>query len=151
MATKAAIRRLGASITRRREALDPPVNRKDFALAIGVKPPTALGYERGEYMPGLDKLAKIAEVLKCTTDDLLADMRPPARPSRAAKLGDVALLVALVSCTGDDTEPAADARVLDAVAVPSCAEVGCPDAALCTAGGSCVCYRPGLEPVACHP
>lgn len=126
------------------------MNRKDFATAIGVKPPTALGYERGEYMPGLDKLAKIAEVLRCTTDDLLAAMRPPSRP-RVAKVAAAALLVAalLVACTGgDDTAPAADAAV---DAVPACADVGCPDAALCTTGGACVCYRPGLEPVTCHP
>lgn len=123
------------------------MNRKDFAVAIGVKPPTALGYERGEYMPGLDKLGRIAAVLKCTTDELLAAMRPPARPGRGAKVAAVALLVALVAaCTGDDTAPAADAATL-----PSCAEVGCPDVALCTAGGACVCNRPGLEPVACHP
>ena len=148
MATRAARRRLGAELTRRREALDPPLNRKDFAAAIGVTPPTALGYERGEYMPAADKLAKIAAVLKCTTDELLAAMAPPAR---AAKLAAVALLVGalLVACTGgDDTAPAADAAV---DAVPACADVGCPDAALCTTGGACVCYRPGLEPVTCHP
>ena len=63
MANKAAQRLLGAEIARRREALAPPMNRKDFAAAIKVKPPTALGYERGEYMPGLDVLARIAAVL----------------------------------------------------------------------------------------
>ena len=138
MATRAARRRLGAELTRRREALDPPLNRKDFAAAIGVTPPTALGYERGEYMPAADKLAKIAAVLKCTTDELLAAMAPPAR---AAKLAAVALLVGalIAACGSSSSPPAPDAAVvaLPPTEPPPPACIGCDGGIDCDAAGDC--------------
>lgn len=42
-----------------------------FARECGVEPPTALGWERGDYMPSAHRLPKIAEILGVSTDDLL--------------------------------------------------------------------------------
>jgi len=52
----------------------------------------------------------------------------------------LSLIFALVAC-GDNLPPPPDAAPL-----PTCAEVGCPDNALCNSAGRCVCRLPyGLE------
>jgi hypothetical protein len=62
-----------------------------------------------------------------------------------------AFLASLAACDQEDgsPEPAVDAGVssLDA-GLPACADVGCPEAALCNAAGICTCRASG-EPVAC--
>jgi hypothetical protein len=54
----------------------------------------------------------------------------------------LAFLLALVAC-GDEPPAPPDA------ALPLCADVGCPDNALCDRDGNCVCNATG-SPVACR-
>lgn len=67
--SQAEAAQVGARIKRRREKSGLSLN--GFARAVGVKPPTALGWERGEYMPRLPNLRRIATALSCEIADLL--------------------------------------------------------------------------------
>lgn len=68
------------------------------------------------------------------------------------------ILALLVGCVGDDEPGLPDAgetdatiavdAAPDATALPRCADVGCPDVALCTEHGCCTCNATG-EPVQC--
>lgn len=42
-----------------------------FARDVGVAPPTALGWEKGDYSPSLGSLRRIAAVLDTTVDELI--------------------------------------------------------------------------------
>lgn len=55
------------------------------------------------------------------------------------------ILFTLLAACGDNIveEPSVDAGL------PACADVGCPDAALCNAAGVCSCRVDG-EAVSCH-
>lgn len=67
--THAEATRVGARIKRRRERRGLTLN--GFAREVGVKPPTALGWERGDFMPRIPNLRRIATVLACEVADLL--------------------------------------------------------------------------------
>lgn len=67
--TKEQRRSFGRRLTKAREGKD--ISLSAFARAVGVEPPTALGWERGQYMPSAFRLPKIADVLGVRTDDLL--------------------------------------------------------------------------------
>ena len=62
-------RRLGDAIRARRTAKE--ITLTAFAEQVGVSVPTASGWEHGRYSPTLPHLNQVAEVLDCTTDDLL--------------------------------------------------------------------------------
>ncbi len=65
--------KFGAFIRREREALDPKVGLRDIAKMIGVSPTYQSKVERDEFPPPAeDKVRKIAEIIKCDADDLLA-------------------------------------------------------------------------------
>ncbi len=66
---RSARRKFGQRITVAREA--KKLSLSAFARECGVEPPTALGWERGDYMPSAHRLPKIAEILGVSTDDLL--------------------------------------------------------------------------------
>jgi transcriptional regulator with XRE-family HTH domain len=65
--------KFGAFIRRAREALDPKVGLRDMAKMIGVSPTYLSKVERDEFPPPAeDKVRKIAQIIKCDPDDLLA-------------------------------------------------------------------------------
>ncbi len=65
--------KFGAFIRREREALNPRVGLRDMAKIIGVSPTYQSKVERDEFPPPAeDKVRKIAEIIKCDADDLLA-------------------------------------------------------------------------------
>ena len=65
--------KFGAFIRREREALEPKVGLRDMAKMIGVSPTYLSKVERDEFPPPAeDKVRKIAEIIKCDSDDLLA-------------------------------------------------------------------------------
>jgi transcriptional regulator with XRE-family HTH domain len=65
--------KFGAFIRRQREALDPKVGLRDMAKMIGASPTYLSKVERDEFPPPAeDKVRKIAQIIKCDSDDLLA-------------------------------------------------------------------------------
>lgn len=68
-ASQAEAAQVGARIKRRRE--QRKLSLSGFAREVGVKPPTALGWERGEFVPRLPNLRRIATVLSCEVADLI--------------------------------------------------------------------------------
>jgi len=62
---------IGRAIRARRTARVPKLTLTQFARAVGVAPPTASGWESGKYKPSLPHLARVAEVLGCSLNDLL--------------------------------------------------------------------------------
>ena len=63
----------GAFIRREREAMEPKVGLREMAKMIGVSPTYLSKVERDEFPPPAeDKVRKIAEIIKCDADDLLA-------------------------------------------------------------------------------
>lgn len=65
--------KFGAFIRREREALDPKVGLRDMAKMIGVSPTYLSRVERDEFPPPAeDKVRKIAAIINCDADDLLA-------------------------------------------------------------------------------
>lgn len=67
--TKEQRRSFGRRLTKARESKG--LSLSAFAREVDVEPPTALGWERGQYMPSAYRLPKIALVLGVRTDDLL--------------------------------------------------------------------------------
>lgn len=61
---------LGAFIRREREAKN--ITLRKFADQIGVSPAFQSKVETADWIPGEDKLLKIAEILDCNSDELLA-------------------------------------------------------------------------------
>ena len=51
--------------------LKQQMTQRDLAEALGVSPAAVTQYETGARKPDIVKLKKIAEVLHCTTDELL--------------------------------------------------------------------------------
>ena len=74
-------RKFGKRVTEYREAKG--LSLSAFARECGVEPPTALGWERGDYMPSAHRLPKIAGVLGVRTDDLLVSAIAPVAPEAA--------------------------------------------------------------------
>jgi HTH-type transcriptional regulator, competence development regulator len=63
----------GAFIRRKREAMEPRVGLREMARMIGVSPTYLSKVERDEFPPPAeDKVRKIAEIIECDADDLLA-------------------------------------------------------------------------------
>lgn len=62
--------KLGAFIRREREAKN--ITLRKFADQIGVSPAFQSKVETADWIPGEDKLLKIAEILDCNSDELLA-------------------------------------------------------------------------------
>ena len=63
----------GAFIRRKREAMEPRVGLREMAKMIGVSPTYLSKVERDEFSPPAeDKVRKIAQIIKCDADDLLA-------------------------------------------------------------------------------
>jgi transcriptional regulator with XRE-family HTH domain len=76
--------RFGAFIRRRREAMD--LSLRDMAKKIKVSPTFLSKVETEDWKPGEEKLRKIAEVIGCDPDDLLALAgRVPAELSEIIK------------------------------------------------------------------
>lgn len=69
MGNKEQRRAFGRRLTAARKAKS--LSLSAFAREVDVEPPTALGWERGQYMPSAHRLPRIAEVLGVRTDDLL--------------------------------------------------------------------------------
>jgi transcriptional regulator with XRE-family HTH domain len=65
--------KFGAFIRRRREEMEPRVGLREMAKMIGVSPTYMSKVERDEFPPPAeDKVRKIAEIIKCDSDELLA-------------------------------------------------------------------------------
>mgnify|MGYP001468140665 CR=1 FL=1 len=65
--------KFGAFIRRKREAMEPRVGLREMARMIGVSPTYLSKVERDEFPPPAeDKVRKIAEIIECDADDLLA-------------------------------------------------------------------------------
>ena len=65
--------KFGAFIRRKREAMEPKVGLREMARMIGVSPTYLSKVERDDFPPPAeDKVRKIAEIIKCDADDLLA-------------------------------------------------------------------------------
>ena len=65
--------KFGAFIRRKREAMEPRVGLREMARMIGVSPTYLSKVERDEFPPPAeDKVRKIAAIIKCDVDDLLA-------------------------------------------------------------------------------
>jgi transcriptional regulator with XRE-family HTH domain len=65
--------KFGEFIRRKREAMEPKVGLREMAKMIGVSPTYLSKVERDEFPPPAeDKVRKIAEIIKCDADDLLA-------------------------------------------------------------------------------
>ena len=47
------------------------LSQKYIALCLGVKPPSVSDWETGKNFPSTDNLLKLADLLHCTTDELL--------------------------------------------------------------------------------
>jgi transcriptional regulator with XRE-family HTH domain len=63
----------GAFIRGKREAMEPRVGLREMAKMIGVSPTYLSKVERDEFPPPAeDKVRKIAQIIKCDADDLLA-------------------------------------------------------------------------------
>ncbi|MBP9863679.1 MAG: helix-turn-helix transcriptional regulator [Kofleriaceae bacterium] len=69
MDTKLQRRQFGKRLTEAREAKGLTLSA--FARAVKVAPPTALGWERGDYSPSAGSLRRIAGALDVTVDALL--------------------------------------------------------------------------------
>ena len=63
-------RELGKRLASARAAAD--LSLSEFARRVGVKPPTACGWESGRYSPTIDRVPRIAEVLGVGVSDLFA-------------------------------------------------------------------------------
>jgi transcriptional regulator with XRE-family HTH domain len=64
---------LGAFIRWKREAMEPKLSQRKMAKMIGVSPTYLSRIERDEFPPPAeDKVRKIAEIIGCDVDDLLA-------------------------------------------------------------------------------
>jgi HTH-type transcriptional regulator, competence development regulator len=65
--------KFGAFVRQKREAMEPKVGLREMAKMIGVSPTYLSKVERDEFAPPAeDKVRKIAEIIKCDADDLLA-------------------------------------------------------------------------------
>jgi transcriptional regulator with XRE-family HTH domain len=65
--------KFGAFIRRKREAMEPKVGLREMAKMIGVSPTYLSKVERDEFPPPAeDKVRKIAKIIECDADDLLA-------------------------------------------------------------------------------
>lgn len=62
-------REIGKRITTYREAKGWSLSK--LAREVGVQPPTAWGWERGDFSPGITNLRKVADVLGRSVDDLV--------------------------------------------------------------------------------
>lgn len=71
MSTKAARRAFGKRLRAARE--DKCLSLTKFAHQVGVAPPTAWGWENGDYSPSMDSLRKITAVLDKSSDELLGE------------------------------------------------------------------------------
>lgn len=70
MDTQAQRRQFGRRLKTARE--DKGLSLSAFARACKVAPPTALGWERGDYSPSAGSLRRISSVLSVAVDDLFA-------------------------------------------------------------------------------
>jgi transcriptional regulator with XRE-family HTH domain len=65
--------KFGAFIRRKRGAMEPKVGLREMAKMIGVSPTYLSKVERDEFSPPAeDKVRKIAKIIECDADDLLA-------------------------------------------------------------------------------
>jgi transcriptional regulator with XRE-family HTH domain len=58
------------------------LTRREVADRIGVKQPTVWAWEKGKARPRAEKLARLAEILRCSVIDIVPDV--PRRRARAA-------------------------------------------------------------------
>lgn len=73
MDTKVQRRQFGKRLTEAREGKG--LSLSAFARAVNVAPPTALGWERGDYSPSAGSLRRISAALGVTVDALLISGR----------------------------------------------------------------------------
>lgn len=78
----AVLGHLGAAMKSRREALG--LSQSELARRAGVAGQLVWRYEHGRAEPSLSLLAKVAEVLSVTIDDLLREAQAAAKKSTEA-------------------------------------------------------------------